>query len=70
MAPGGGDLDEAADTFLEVGPVASALREMKADGPLREKVRLAVRASFVPHQRAGRVELGSAVWLVHARRGL
>jgi SAM-dependent methyltransferase len=70
MAPGGGDLDEAADTFLEVGPVASALRAMKADDSLREKVRLAVRASFEPHQRAGRVELGSAIWLVQARRAL
>jgi SAM-dependent methyltransferase len=70
MAPGGGDLDEAADTFLEVGPVASALREMKADGELRKKVRLAVRASFEPHQHAGRVELGSAIWLVQARRAL
>jgi SAM-dependent methyltransferase len=70
MAPGGGDLDEAADTFLEVGPLASALREMKADDSLRERVRLAVRASFEPHQRAGRVELGSAIWLVQARRAL
>jgi len=70
MAPGGGDLDEAADTFLEVGPVASALREVKASDSIREKVRLAVRASFEPHQRAGRVELGSAIWLVEARRAL
>jgi SAM-dependent methyltransferase len=70
MAPGGGDLDEAADTFLEVGPVASALRAMKADDSLREKVRLAVRAAFEPHLRAGRVELGSAIWLVQARRAL
>ena len=70
MAPGGGDLDEAAATFLEVGPVAFALREMKADDSLRERVRLAVRASFEPHQRAGRVELGSAIWLVQARRAL
>ena len=70
MTPGGGDLGEAADTFLEVGPVASALREMKADDSLRERVRLAVRASFEPHQQAGRVELGSAIWLVQARRAL
>ena len=70
MAPGGGDLDEAADTFLEVGPLASALREMKADDALRERVRRAVRSSFEPHLRVGRVELGSAVWLVQARRAL
>ena len=70
MAPGGGGLDEAADTFLEVGPVAGALREMKADAGLRERVRLAVRASFEPHLRGGRVELGSAIWLVQAQRAL
>jgi SAM-dependent methyltransferase len=70
MAPGGGDLEEAADTFLEVGPVASVLREMKAGDALRERVRLAVRAAFEPHARNGRVELGSAVWLVQARRDL
>jgi hypothetical protein len=70
MAPGGGDLDEAADTFLEVGPVAAALRELKAGEALRERVRLAVRASFEPHTRGGRVELGSAIWLVQARRAL
>jgi len=70
MAPGGGDLDEAADILLEVGPVAAALREMKADDSLRNRVRSAVRASLEPHQRAGRVELGSAIWLVQARRAL
>ncbi len=68
MTPGGGDLDEAADTLLEVGPVASVLREMKAGTALREKVRVAVRESFRPHLRAGRVELGSAIWLVQAQR--
>ena len=70
MTPGGGGLDEAADTFLEVGPLASALREMNAAEGVREKVRAAVRASFEPHLRAGRVELGSAIWLVQARRAL
>jgi SAM-dependent methyltransferase len=69
MKPGGGDLDEAAETFLVVGPVAQALREMQASAALREKVRVAVRDSFAPHLRAGRVELGSAIWLVQARRG-
>ena len=70
MTPGGGDLDEAADTILLVGPLASALREANADDALREQVRGAVRKAFEPHLRAGRVELGSAIWLVQARRAL
>ena len=70
MTPGGGDLDEAVDTFLLVGPLASALREANAGDALRDQVRGAVRKAFEPHLRAGRVELGSAIWLVQARRAL
>jgi SAM-dependent methyltransferase len=70
MTPGGGDLDEAAEMFLDVGPLGSALREMGAGPDLRERVRGAVRKAFEPHVRGGRVELGSAVWLVQARRAL
>jgi SAM-dependent methyltransferase len=70
MTPGGGDLDEAAETFLDVGPVSAVLREMKADAALRERVRAAIRKAFEPHLRAGRVEIGSAIWLVQARRAL
>ena len=70
MTPGGGDIDEAADTILLVGPLASALREANASDALRDQVRGAVRKAFEPHLRAGRVEIGSAIWLVQARRAL
>jgi SAM-dependent methyltransferase len=70
MTPGGGDPEEAADTILNVGPLASALREMNAGASLRDQVRAAVRNAFEPHRRDGRVELGSAIWLVEARRAL
>ena len=53
-----------------IGPLGSALREMGAGPELRERVRGAVRRAFEPHVRGGRVELGSAVWLVQARRAL
>jgi SAM-dependent methyltransferase len=69
MLPGGGNLDEAADTFLQVGPLAFALREANADEALRAKVRGAVQEAFSAHVRGGRVELGSAIWLVRAHSG-
>jgi len=70
MTPGGGDLDDAAETILNVGPLASALREANAGDALRDQVRSAVRKAFELHLRGGRVELGSAIWLVEARRAL
>jgi SAM-dependent methyltransferase len=68
MAPGGGSLDEAAELVLDVGPLAHALREMGAGPELRARVRDAVRKAYEPHLRAGRVELGSAVWVVSAQK--
>jgi len=68
MAPGGGDPDRAAELFLEVGPLGSALREAGAGPSLRARVRDAVRKAFEPHVRGGRVELASAVWLVSASK--
>ena len=70
MTPAGGNPEEAAGVFLEVGPLAHALREMGATDELRERVREAVHRSFEGHLRDGRVELGSAVWLVRAERAL
>jgi hypothetical protein len=70
MTPGGGDPDQAAELFLDVGPLGAALRQMDAGPELRERVRDSVRRAFGPHLRRGRVELGSAVWLVQARRAL
>jgi SAM-dependent methyltransferase len=70
MTPAGGDPDRASELFLDIGPLGHALREAGAGPELRARVRDAVRKAFEPHVRAGRVELGSAVWLVQARRGL
>jgi SAM-dependent methyltransferase len=68
MTPAGGDPEGAAEMFLDVGPLGAALRELGAGPDLREEVRAAVRKSFEPHLREGRVELGSAVWVVQAQR--
>ena len=70
MTPGGGDLEEAADIFLQIGPLASALREANADAALCDRVRAAVRKALEPHRHDGQVELASAIWLVEARRAL
>jgi len=69
MAPGGGSLEDAVDTFLRVGPVAAALREAVADPALRQKAAEAVRQAFegAASQGSSSFELGSAVWLVTAR---
>jgi SAM-dependent methyltransferase len=60
--------DDAADLFLEVGPVAALLRERDADAALRDAVRGALRDALAAHVVEGRLELGSATWLATARR--
>jgi len=70
MTLGSGDLASAADTLLEVGPLSRALLEANADAALREQLGAALREALAPHQRGGRVALGSAIWLVEARRAL
>lgn len=67
--PGGGDVEEAVATFLEVGPVAALLREQEADAALRARVADAVRAVFREAEGPKGPQLGSAVWVVTARRG-
>jgi len=71
MAPGGGSLEDAVDTFLRVGPVVAALREAGADPSLRQKVAEAVRQAFerAASQGSSTFELGSAAWLVTAQGG-
>lgn len=68
MSPGGGSLDDAVDTFLEVGPVAAVLRDTGADDSLRGKVHAAVRTAYEQHDTAEGPRLPSAIWLVTAHR--
>ncbi len=68
MAPGGGDLDDAVAMFLQVGPVAAALRESGAEPATRAKVESAVRSAFDVAGGGGSVQLGSGCWVVTARR--
>ena len=68
MAPGGGSIDDAVEVFLEVGPVASALRESAAGSSLRARVAGAVREAFASHVGDQGLSLDSAIWVVSAQR--
>ncbi|MCP3983910.1 MAG: class I SAM-dependent methyltransferase [bacterium] len=68
MAPGGGTLDGAVEVFMEVGPVASVLRNSGADDATRQRVEDAVRQAFAAEGGDEQLELGSGCWLVTARR--
>jgi ribosomal protein L12E/L44/L45/RPP1/RPP2 len=68
MTLGGGDLEAATDLFLEVGPVAGALREADADEATRARAREVVRKAFEAHAEGGGLSLGSGCWLVSAIR--
>ncbi len=63
---GGGPLDETVDFALDLGPTAAALRE---GGPeIRPKVTAALREAMTPFVTERGVAIGSAVWIVTARR--
>jgi SAM-dependent methyltransferase len=59
-----GDLAQAVDFLLEMGPLAAALRE--TPGEERARVAEAVRAAIAPHRTADGVRLGYAAWIVRA----
>jgi SAM-dependent methyltransferase len=59
-----GGVDEAMRLATQIGPAASALAELspatKADGAAR------IKSAIAPFEKHGRVELGGAIWMVHA----
>jgi len=63
---GGESLDETVEFLTQMGPTAGLLRE--ADEGTREAAKQSVRDALRPFRDdAGRIELGSACWLVQAR---
>lgn len=60
-----GDLDEATEFLLQLGPLAAALREKPEVVPV---VRVAVREAMAAHHRDGAVRTPSATWIATARR--
>ena len=65
---GGGDLDEATELLLEVGPVAGALRVAQANPEQRERVRTAVREALSAFRGPRGLRAPAGTWLVTARK--
>ena len=57
--------EDAAEFALEVGPVATLLRD--TDPSLRSRVCEALSTALTPYAKHGGVKLGGAVWIVRAR---
>jgi SAM-dependent methyltransferase len=67
LSLGGGDLDDAVEFALELGPTSAALREAGAGPELRAQVAASIREALAPHAVAGRLSLPSAAWRFEAR---
>ena len=63
---GGGDLQQATELSLKVGPLGAVLREYPG---LKSEVASAVADALSKHVSPHGVMLGAAVWIVHARNG-
>lgn len=63
---GGADVDRAAEFAVDLGPLASALRD--ADPGLRPRVQAAIADALRPYAGPGGVALQGAAWIVTARQ--
>ncbi len=66
MGVGTGDVDEAADFALQMGPASIAIRE--ATPETIAKVRASVREALAAHRTPTGVRLATATWIVTARK--
>jgi SAM-dependent methyltransferase len=62
----GADLDAATEFLLQMGPTARLLAGVEPD--VRSRIAAAVREAIAPYHEAGGVRMGSAAWVVSARR--
>lgn len=69
MRLGGGDVDEALELLLVIGPVGQALREAQAGPEVRARVVDALRGVLEGFRTPRGVEGPAAAWIVQARRG-
>lgn len=66
MSVGTGDVDEAADFALQMGPASIAIREAAPE--TIAKVRASVREALAAHRTPTGVKLATATWVVTARK--
>lgn len=64
---GGGDLDDAVEFVLEIGPAARVLREAGAGPELRARIAETIREALAPFVVDGKPMLPSAAWVFGAR---
>ncbi len=62
---GANSKEEAVEFAMEIGPVATLLRD--ADLSIRNQVRDALTTALTHYVKQGSVKLGGAVWSVRAR---
>ncbi len=65
---GAADLDDIVGFVMQQGPMARALTAVEADDATRARIAAGVRAAFEPDYADGTVRLGTATWMVTARR--
>lgn len=64
---GGVPPEEAAEFFIEIGPISRFLREADADAATEAKVRDAVIKAYADAAEGGTVRLPASTWIVSAR---
>lgn len=62
----GASVDQAVEFMSQMGPAAAAFKD--ATPAARAAAAVAIRETFLPHQRDDGVRMGAAVWIVTARR--
>ena len=65
---GSGNLDQAVEFILQMGPTGAALREV--DGEARRRVAISVREALAPFHTGDGVRMDAAAWIVTGRRPL
>lgn len=64
---GGADVETSVDFLMQMGPLASALRQADPDAATRQRVADALRKTLAPVATDDGVRLGAAAWIVSAR---
>jgi SAM-dependent methyltransferase len=67
LSMGESSLSEAVDLLLDIGPVATLLREQAAGAELRARVVQAMREALAPFDTGAGLRMPAAAWIVQSR---